>query len=79
LSDSGGKLENSTKITPTEEAGQSYEITMRQGDLVDQILEEEAHWRPDLIVLAIQRHRDFLDTLRTSTTERVLRMPAALF
>jgi hypothetical protein len=52
---------------------------MRQGDLVDQILEEEAHWRPDLIVLAIQRHRDFLDTLRTSTTERVLRMPAALF
>ncbi|HEY6363969.1 MAG TPA: hypothetical protein VI585_04170 [Candidatus Binatia bacterium] len=52
---------------------------MRQGDLVDQILEEEAHRRPDLIVLAIQRHMDFLDTLRTSTTEHVLRGARALF
>jgi hypothetical protein len=51
---------------------------VRQGDLVDQILEEEAHRRPDLIVLAIQRHMDFLDTLRGSTIERVLRGARAL-
>ncbi|HSF58424.1 MAG TPA: universal stress protein [Candidatus Binatia bacterium] len=46
---------------------------MRQGDVVDQILEEEADWRPDLMVLATQGHMDFLDALRGSTTERVLR------
>ena len=40
---------------------------------MDQILEEEAHWRPDLMVLATQGHIDFLDALRGSTTERVLR------
>jgi nucleotide-binding universal stress UspA family protein len=57
----------------TEEAGWSYEIIVRQGDVVDQILEEEAHWRPDLMVLATQGHMDFLDALRGSTTERVLR------
>jgi nucleotide-binding universal stress UspA family protein len=57
----------------TEEAGWSSEIIVRQGDVVDQILEEEAHWRPDLMVLATQGHTDFLDALRGSTTERVLR------
>ena len=40
---------------------------------MDQILEEEAHWRPDLMLLATQGHIDFLDALRGSTTERVLR------
>jgi nucleotide-binding universal stress UspA family protein len=56
-----------------EETGWSYEIVLRQGDVVEQILEEETHWRPDLMVLATQGHMDFLDTLRGSTTERVLR------
>jgi len=46
---------------------------VRQGGVVDQILEEEAHWRADLLVLATQGHMDFLDALRGSTTERVLR------
>jgi nucleotide-binding universal stress UspA family protein len=40
---------------------------------VERILEEEAHWKPDLIVMATQGHRDFLDALRGSITERVLR------
>ncbi|HXV83476.1 MAG TPA: universal stress protein [Candidatus Binatia bacterium] len=61
------------KINLPEEAGWSYEIIVRQGDVVDQIHEEEAHWRPDLMVLATQGHMDFLDALRGSTTERVLR------
>ena len=30
--------------------GWSYEIVVRPGDVVDQILEEEADWRPDLMV-----------------------------
>jgi nucleotide-binding universal stress UspA family protein len=61
------------KISLAEEAGWSYEIVVRQGDVVGQILEEEAHWRPDLVVLTTRGHMDFLDALRGSTTERVLR------
>jgi nucleotide-binding universal stress UspA family protein len=61
------------RIGLREEAGWSYEIVVREGDVVGQILEEEAHWRPDLVVLATQGHLDFLDALRGSTTERVLR------
>jgi nucleotide-binding universal stress UspA family protein len=61
------------RIRLTEHEGWSYEIIVRQGDVVDQILEEEAHWRPDLMVLATQGHMEFLDALRGSTTERVLR------
>ena len=61
------------RIAPTEQAGWSYEIVVRQGEVVGQILEEEADWQPDLVVLATQGHMDFLDTLRGNTTERVLR------
>src|ERR671919_2423123 len=53
--------------------GWSFETIVTQGDLVDEILEAEADWRPDLMVLATQGHMDFLDALRGSTTERVLR------
>ena len=68
-----GKPGAAPRIGLTEEAGWSYEIAVRQGEVVDQILEEEAHWRPDLMVLTTQGHMDFLDALRGSTTERVLR------
>jgi nucleotide-binding universal stress UspA family protein len=53
--------------------GWSYDLVLRQGDVVDEILKAEANWRPDLMVLATQGHLDFLDALRGSTTERVLR------
>jgi nucleotide-binding universal stress UspA family protein len=43
------------------------------GDAVERIVEEDATWKPDLIVMATQGHMDFLDALRGSTTERVLR------
>ncbi|MET0501154.1 MAG: universal stress protein [Candidatus Binatia bacterium] len=55
------------------EPGWSYEVVVRQGDVVDQILQAEAEWHPDLMVLATQGHMDFIDALRGSTTERVLR------
>jgi hypothetical protein len=61
------------RIVLREDAGWSCETVVRQGDVVDQILEEEAHWRPDLMVLATQGHMDFLDALRGSTSEQVLR------
>jgi len=53
--------------------GWSFETIVRQGEVVDEIFKAEANWRPDLMVLATQGHTDFLDALRGSTTERVLR------
>ena len=53
--------------------GWSYNNIVRQGDVVDGIAKAEHEWRPDLMVLATQGHLDFLDALRGSTTERVLR------
>jgi nucleotide-binding universal stress UspA family protein len=50
-----------------------FEKRQAPGDVVEQILHEEAEWSPDLMVLATQGHRDYLDALRGSTTERVLR------
>ena len=50
-----------------------FETIVRRGEVVDEILKLEANWRPDLMVLATQGHIDFLDALRGSTTERVLR------
>ena len=53
--------------------GWSYDTVVRQGDVVNEIVKAEHEWRPDLMVLATQGHLDFLDALRGSTTERVLR------
>lgn len=44
--------------------GWSYEVAVKQGDVVDQILQEEAEWHPDLMVLATQGNMDFFDALR---------------
>ena len=43
------------------------------GDVVETIAREADLWNPDLIVFTTEGHRDFLDALRGSTTERVLR------
>ena len=53
--------------------GWSFETIVGQGEVVDEILKAEANCRPDLMVLATHGHIDFLDALRGSTTERVLR------
>jgi nucleotide-binding universal stress UspA family protein len=50
-----------------------WEERMVNGDAVEVILKEAAAWSADLIVFTTQGHRDFLDALRGSTTERVLR------
>jgi nucleotide-binding universal stress UspA family protein len=53
--------------------GWEWHSRLVPGEAVERILEEEARWKPDLIVMATQGHLDFLDALRGSTTERVLR------
>jgi nucleotide-binding universal stress UspA family protein len=53
--------------------GFQWSERMVNGDPVDVIVKEASGWQPDLIVFTTQGHRDFLDALRGSTTERVLR------
>lgn len=53
--------------------GWKWESQLVPGAAVERILQEETAWSPDLIVMATQGHLDFLDALRGSTTERVLR------
>lgn len=53
--------------------GWRWEEKLVPGSPVERILEEAQIWRPDLIAMATQGHTDFLDALRGSTTERVLR------
>jgi nucleotide-binding universal stress UspA family protein len=53
--------------------GWAWEERLVPGDPVERILKEAADWSPDLIVMATQGHLDFLDALRGSTAEQVLR------
>jgi nucleotide-binding universal stress UspA family protein len=53
--------------------GWSYDTIVRQGEVLDEIVKTEREWHPDVMVLATQGHLDFLDAVRGSTTERVLR------
>ena len=48
-------------------------VALRKGDVVGAILDAAADWPPDLIGMATAGHHGFLDALRGSTTERVLR------
>jgi len=48
-------------------------IAIRHGDVVDTIVSEAAEWPADLIGMPTAGHDGFLDALRGSTTERVLR------
>jgi len=47
--------------------------TIRQGNVVEEILQVDQEERPNLIVMPTQGHNGFLDALRGSTTERVIR------
>jgi len=53
--------------------GWTWKKTRREGDLVSTILAMEKEIDADLIVMATKGHDGFLDALRGSTTERVLR------
>jgi nucleotide-binding universal stress UspA family protein len=53
--------------------GWRWEESLVPGDSVERIAKEAHDWRADLVVMATAGHRNFLDALRGSTTERVLR------
>ena len=68
----GDKEEMPTVHLP-ERDGWTWEQTVRHGEVVEQILQVAAERSADLIVMTTQGHHGFLDALRGSTTERVLR------
>jgi len=50
-----------------------WKMTVRRGNVVDMILKVVDEVHPDLIVMATKGHQGFLDAVRGSTTEQVLR------
>jgi nucleotide-binding universal stress UspA family protein len=68
-----GDVTTEPEVSVTERAGWSWERTVRSGDPVEEILRASANGEADLIVMTTQGHADFLDALRGSTTEQVLR------
>jgi nucleotide-binding universal stress UspA family protein len=52
---------------------QTLQVTKAQGDVVDAIVAAANDWHADLIGMPTAGHHGFLDALRGSTTERVLR------
>ncbi len=54
-------------------AGWSFERIVREGDLVETIVHAAEATRADLVLMTTQGHDGFLDALRGSTTERVMR------
>jgi len=56
-----------------ERNGWTWKRTSREGEVVGTILTVEKEMGADLIVMATKGHDGFLDALRGSTTERVLR------
>ena len=48
-------------------------VAILHGDVVEAIIDDASDWHADLIGMATTGHHGFLDALRGSTTERVLR------
>ena len=60
-------------VNVPEKKGWTWTKIVRSGDVVDKILQCANEFASDLIVMTTQGHHGFLDALRGSTTERVLR------
>ena len=69
----GGAELDIPPVNRPQRTGWSFEERTESGDVVDTILAVGAETDTDLIAMATQGHDGFLDALRGSTTERVLR------
>ncbi|MBK9177330.1 MAG: universal stress protein [Flavobacteriales bacterium] len=67
---SGG---HAPQVHPPKRPGWEWTMTLRDGDVVQEIVRAEKELRPDLVVMTTKGHDGFLDALRGSHTERVLR------
>ncbi len=60
-------------VSVPEQEGWIWDKTIRRGDVVEEILQCATGFSANLIIMTTQGHQGFLDALRGSTTERVLR------
>ena len=60
-------------IQPPGHSKGTWTHIVRPGDVVEELLQVAQEERPNLIVMPTQGHNGFLDALRGSTTERVIR------
>jgi nucleotide-binding universal stress UspA family protein len=60
-------------IHPPPQSKGTWTHTVRHGNVVEEILQVAQEEQPNLIVMPTQGHNGFLDALRGSTTERVIR------
>ncbi len=51
----------------------TWEYQVRSGDVVDTVVAEAGRLKADLVVMTTKGHDGFLDALRGSTTERIMR------
>ncbi len=68
-----GDLANMPAVNPPQDLDCSFEQTVRSGKPVDEILQRADELEADLIVTVTEGHHGFLDALRGSTTEQIVR------
>jgi nucleotide-binding universal stress UspA family protein len=68
-----GDAEDMPLVDVGSDNGWEWKSIIRRGNAVDMILKLADEISPDLIVMATKGHQGFLDALRGSTTEQVLR------
>lgn len=68
-----GEAKRMPEVAPPIGLDGSFERTARSGKPVDEIIKTAKEGKADLIVMATEGHDGFLDALRGSTTEQVLR------
>jgi nucleotide-binding universal stress UspA family protein len=68
-----GEMATAPPVKPPEGGECAWEIMSRRGDIVETVLATAAERFADLIVMPTAGRHGFLDALRGSTTERVLR------
>ena len=68
-----GQADTTPVLELPERMGWSWKHIVREGEVVDTIIEVAQMTKADLIVMTTKGHDGFLDALRGNTTERVLR------
>ena len=68
-----GATDDIPAVREYHQTGWTWDRTVRRGDVVEHILEASTACSANLIVLTTQGHHGFLDALRGSTSERILR------
>jgi len=68
-----GSEGHAPQVDPPIRPGWEWSLTLREGDVAQEIVRAEKSLRPDMVVMTTKGHDGFLDALRGSHTERVLR------